>query len=63
MLSKVRYYIVLLLCLFCSAIVFAVPKEMRSTNPFTASISVSGNSVEYEFILKEIQDESVNISS
>ena len=45
MLSKIRYYIVLLLCLFCSAIVFAVPKEMRSTNPFTASISVSGNSV------------------
>ena len=45
MLSKVRYYTVLLLCLFCSAIVFAVPKEMRSTNPFTASISVSGNSV------------------
>ena len=45
MLSKIRYHIVLLLCLFCSAIVFAVPKEMRSTNPFTASISVSGNSV------------------
>lgn len=45
MLSKIRYYILLLLCLFCSARVFAVPKEMRSTNPFTASISVSGNSV------------------
>ena len=45
MLSKIRYHIVLLLCLFCSAIVFAVPKEMRSTNPFTTSISVSGNSV------------------
>ena len=45
MLSKIRYYIVLLLCLFCSAIVFAVPKDKRSTYPFTTSISVSGNSV------------------
>ena len=45
MLSKIRYYIVLLLCLLCSVAMFAVPLDKRSTNPFTASISVSGNSV------------------
>ena len=45
MLSKIRYYIVLLLCFVYSAVMMARPLDKRSTYPFTVSIAVSGNSV------------------